>query len=157
MSDVEDASTNCTHGCSKRTRLIIGEVRDGITAITATAANRGDGINDQLMGDLRRRHEVQVWFLHVTTHGERAGKDPPVGDRCAAHQPGRCGNRWGDGGGRFPADQAGDEQVIEPTAGPRVKPAQASTPAATGMATICSPRPSPGSGASCGCWPATAE
>ena len=26
------------------------------------------------MGNLRRRHEVQVWFLHVTTHGERAGK-----------------------------------------------------------------------------------
>lgn len=106
-------SASCTHGGSKRTRLIIGEVRDGITAITATAANRGDGINDLLMGDLRRRHGVQIWFLYVTTHGERAGKDPPDGDRCAAQQPGRCGNRWGDGGSRFPADQAGDEQVIE--------------------------------------------
>jgi hypothetical protein len=103
-------STSCTHGCSKRTRMIIGEVRDGITA---NAANRGDGINDLLMGDLRRRHEVQVRFLHVTTHGERAGRDPPDGDRCTAQQPGRCGNRWGDGGSRFPADEAGDEQVIE--------------------------------------------
>jgi starvation-inducible DNA-binding protein len=40
--------------------LIIGEVRDGITA---TAANRDDGTNDLLMSDVLRRHELQVWFL----------------------------------------------------------------------------------------------
>jgi starvation-inducible DNA-binding protein len=40
--------------------LIIGGVRD---AITATAANRDDGTNDMLMGDVLRRHELQVWFL----------------------------------------------------------------------------------------------
>ena len=40
--------------------LIIGEVRD---AITATAANRDDGTNDLLMSDVLRRHELQVWFL----------------------------------------------------------------------------------------------
>jgi starvation-inducible DNA-binding protein len=40
--------------------LIIGEVRDGITA---TTANRDDGTNDLLMGDVLRRHELQVWFL----------------------------------------------------------------------------------------------
>jgi starvation-inducible DNA-binding protein len=40
--------------------LIIGEVRDGITA---TAANRDDGTNDMLMGDVLRCHELQVWFL----------------------------------------------------------------------------------------------
>jgi starvation-inducible DNA-binding protein len=39
---------------------IIGEVRDGITA---TAANRDDGTNDLLMGDVLRHHELQVWFL----------------------------------------------------------------------------------------------
>ncbi len=40
--------------------LIIGEVRD---AITATDANRDDGSNDLLMGDVLRRHELQVWFV----------------------------------------------------------------------------------------------
>ena len=40
--------------------LIITEVRE---AITATAANRDDGTNDLLMGDVLRRHELQVWFL----------------------------------------------------------------------------------------------
>ena len=40
--------------------LIIGEVRN---AITATTANRDDGTNDMLMGDVLRSHELQVWFL----------------------------------------------------------------------------------------------
>ena len=40
--------------------LIVAEVRD---AITATAANRDDGTNDMLMGDVLRRHELQVWFV----------------------------------------------------------------------------------------------
>jgi starvation-inducible DNA-binding protein len=40
--------------------LIIIGVRD---AITATANNRDDGTNDLLMGDVLRRHELQVWFL----------------------------------------------------------------------------------------------
>lgn len=40
--------------------LIVSEVRD---AITATTANRDDGTNDMLMGDVLRRHELQVWFL----------------------------------------------------------------------------------------------
>jgi starvation-inducible DNA-binding protein len=40
--------------------LIIIGVRD---AITATATNRDDGTNDLLMGDVLRRHELQVWFL----------------------------------------------------------------------------------------------
>ena len=40
--------------------VIISDVRD---AITATAANRDDGINDMLMGDMLRRHELQVWFV----------------------------------------------------------------------------------------------
>ena len=40
--------------------LIVSEVRD---AITVTAANRVDGTNDMLMGDVLRRHELQIWFL----------------------------------------------------------------------------------------------
>ena len=40
--------------------LIIGSVRD---AITATATNGDDGTNDLLVGDVLRRHEMQVWFL----------------------------------------------------------------------------------------------
>ena len=40
--------------------IIITKVRD---AITRTAANRDDGTNDLLMGDVLRRHELQVWFL----------------------------------------------------------------------------------------------
>lgn len=40
--------------------IIIAKVRD---AITRTAANRDDGTNDLLMGDVLRRHELQVWFL----------------------------------------------------------------------------------------------
>ena len=39
---------------------IIAKVRD---AITRTTANRDDGTNDLLMGDVLRRHELQVWFL----------------------------------------------------------------------------------------------
>jgi starvation-inducible DNA-binding protein len=39
---------------------IITEIRD---AITTTAKNRDDGTNDLLMGDVLRRHELQVWFL----------------------------------------------------------------------------------------------
>jgi starvation-inducible DNA-binding protein len=39
---------------------IIAKVRDGITR---TAANRDDGTNDLLMGDVLRCHELQVWFL----------------------------------------------------------------------------------------------
>jgi starvation-inducible DNA-binding protein len=40
--------------------IVIGKVRE---AITATAANRDDGTNDLLVGDVLRRHEIQVWFL----------------------------------------------------------------------------------------------
>jgi starvation-inducible DNA-binding protein len=40
--------------------IIITKVRDGITR---TTANRDDGTNDLLMGDVLRRHELQVWFL----------------------------------------------------------------------------------------------
>jgi starvation-inducible DNA-binding protein len=40
--------------------MIIIETRD---AISATADNRDDGTNDLLMGDVLRRHELQVWFL----------------------------------------------------------------------------------------------
>jgi starvation-inducible DNA-binding protein len=40
--------------------LIIGGVRD---AITATSTNRDDGTNDLFIGDVLRRHELQVWFL----------------------------------------------------------------------------------------------
>jgi starvation-inducible DNA-binding protein len=40
--------------------IIITKVRD---AITRTQANRDDGTNDLLMGDVLRRHELQVWFL----------------------------------------------------------------------------------------------
>jgi starvation-inducible DNA-binding protein len=40
--------------------IIIGKVRD---TITRTEANRDDGTNDLLMGDVLRRHELQVWFL----------------------------------------------------------------------------------------------
>ena len=40
--------------------IIITKVRD---AITRTTANRDDGTNDLLMGDVLRRHELQVWFL----------------------------------------------------------------------------------------------
>jgi starvation-inducible DNA-binding protein len=48
--------------------LIIAKVRE---AITRTAANRDDGTNDLLMGDVLRCHELQVWFLAehlVDTH-----------------------------------------------------------------------------------------
>jgi starvation-inducible DNA-binding protein len=40
--------------------IVIAKIRE---AITRTAANRDDGTNDMLMGDLLRRHEMQVWFL----------------------------------------------------------------------------------------------
>ena len=40
--------------------IIIAKVRE---AITRTTANRDDGTNDLLMGDVLRRHELQVWFL----------------------------------------------------------------------------------------------
>ncbi|HEX3796061.1 MAG TPA: DNA starvation/stationary phase protection protein [Acidimicrobiales bacterium] len=40
--------------------IIIAKVRD---AIGRTAANRDDGTNDMLMGDVLRRHELQVWFI----------------------------------------------------------------------------------------------
>jgi starvation-inducible DNA-binding protein len=40
--------------------IIITKTRE---AITRTAANRDDGTNDLLMGDVLRRHELQVWFL----------------------------------------------------------------------------------------------
>ena len=40
--------------------IVITKVRD---AVTRTTANRDDGTNDMLMGDVLRRHELQVWFL----------------------------------------------------------------------------------------------
>ncbi len=40
--------------------IIITKVRD---AVTRTAALRDDGTNDLLVGDVLRRHELQVWFL----------------------------------------------------------------------------------------------
>jgi starvation-inducible DNA-binding protein len=40
--------------------IVIAKVRN---AITRTTANRDDGTNDMLMGDVLRRHELQVWFL----------------------------------------------------------------------------------------------
>jgi starvation-inducible DNA-binding protein len=40
--------------------IIITEVRG---AIGRTADSRDDGTNDLLMGDVLRRHELQVWFL----------------------------------------------------------------------------------------------
>ena len=40
--------------------IVIEKVRD---AITRTAANRDDGTNDLLMGDVLRTHEMQVWFV----------------------------------------------------------------------------------------------
>jgi len=40
--------------------IVITKVRD---AITRTTVNRDDGTNDLLMGDVLRRHELQVWFL----------------------------------------------------------------------------------------------
>jgi starvation-inducible DNA-binding protein len=52
--------------------IIITKARD---AITRTTANRDDGTNDLLMGDVLRRHELQVWFLAehlVETPTERA-------------------------------------------------------------------------------------
>ena len=40
--------------------IVITKIRE---AITRTTANRDDGTNDMLMGDVLRRHELQVWFL----------------------------------------------------------------------------------------------
>jgi starvation-inducible DNA-binding protein len=40
--------------------IVITKIRD---AITRTTGNRDDGTNDMLMGDVLRRHELQVWFL----------------------------------------------------------------------------------------------
>jgi len=40
--------------------IVIEKVRD---AITKTAANRDDGTNDMLMGDVLRTNELQVWFV----------------------------------------------------------------------------------------------
>jgi starvation-inducible DNA-binding protein len=40
--------------------IVIAKIRE---AITRTATNRDDGTNDMLMGDVLRRHELQVWFL----------------------------------------------------------------------------------------------
>lgn len=66
----------------------ISGVRD---AITATAADRDDGTNDLLMGDVLRRHELQVWFLAehlVDTPAPRTDCAHPVGGA-----PCRCGDR----------------------------------------------------------------
>jgi len=41
-------------------RTIIGKVRDGIET---TEKGKDWGTNDLLMGDVLRRHEMQVWFL----------------------------------------------------------------------------------------------
>jgi len=41
-------------------RTIIGKVRDGIET---TEESKDWGTNDLLMGDVLRRHEMQVWFL----------------------------------------------------------------------------------------------
>jgi starvation-inducible DNA-binding protein len=51
--------------------IIITKVRD---AITLTAANRDDGTNDLLMGDVLRLHELRVWFLaeHLVPPAVRA-------------------------------------------------------------------------------------
>ena len=40
--------------------IVIEKVRN---AITGTAANRDDGTNDMLMGDVLRTNELQVWFV----------------------------------------------------------------------------------------------
>jgi starvation-inducible DNA-binding protein len=40
--------------------IVIAKVRK---AISHTAANRDDGSNDMLMGDVLRRQELQVWFV----------------------------------------------------------------------------------------------
>jgi starvation-inducible DNA-binding protein len=40
--------------------IVIAKIR---ATITRTAANRDDGSNDMLMGDVLRQHELQVWFL----------------------------------------------------------------------------------------------
>jgi starvation-inducible DNA-binding protein len=40
--------------------IIIAKIRD---AIGRTAVNRDDGTNDLLMGEVLRRHELQVWFI----------------------------------------------------------------------------------------------
>lgn len=40
--------------------ITIAKIRE---AIGRTAANRDDGTNDLLMGDVLRRHELQVWFI----------------------------------------------------------------------------------------------
>ena len=40
--------------------IVIEKLRD---AITRTAANRDDGTNDMLMGDVLRTNELQVWFV----------------------------------------------------------------------------------------------
>jgi starvation-inducible DNA-binding protein len=40
--------------------IVITKVRD---AVSRTAANGDGGSNDLLMGDVLRRHELQVWFL----------------------------------------------------------------------------------------------
>jgi starvation-inducible DNA-binding protein len=39
---------------------VIGKVRKGIEA---TEKSKDWGTNDLLMGDVLRRHEMQVWFL----------------------------------------------------------------------------------------------
>lgn len=41
-------------------RVIIGKLREGIEA---TEKSKDWGTNDLLMGDVLRRHEMQVWFL----------------------------------------------------------------------------------------------
>jgi starvation-inducible DNA-binding protein len=40
--------------------ITIAKIRE---AIGRTAANRDDGTNDLLMGDVLRRHELEVWFI----------------------------------------------------------------------------------------------
>ena len=50
----------CSPGCSRRTRSSSPRCA---TPSPATTANRDDGTNDLLVGDVLRRHELQVWFL----------------------------------------------------------------------------------------------
>jgi DNA-binding ferritin-like protein len=48
------------HGAEVAHEIVIEKVRD---AITKTAANRDDGTNDLLMGDVLRTNEFHVWFV----------------------------------------------------------------------------------------------
>ena len=122
--------------------IVIEKVR---AAITATEESKDWGTNDLLMGDVLRRHELQVWFLseHVVdvplvaadgpparsprlpAAGRAAGCEDPAPGARRATRAGRCGPGVGSASETAPRSatrraaatiEAGRERPCQPSA-----------------------------------------